>query len=56
MRVMYVRNGRRRRGYARLALQHGAVLVPVFVFGGSELYGQALDVQRLCVLVDVQRL
>ena len=30
---------RKRRGYARLALEHGASLVPVFSFGENELYG-----------------
>ena len=29
---------RKRRGYARLALEHGATLVPVFSFGENELY------------------
>lgn len=31
----------RRRGFVRLALQHGASLVPVFHFGENDLYVQA---------------
>ncbi|XP_004484356.2 2-acylglycerol O-acyltransferase 2-like [Dasypus novemcinctus] len=31
---------RHRKGFVRLALEHGAALVPIFSFGENELYGQ----------------
>lgn len=43
---------RHRKGFVRMAIQHGCALIPVFVFGGSKLYKRVVAPQ---FLVDLSR-